>query len=106
MGPGGIGLRRLRETHEGGSWAARPRARPDRRCLFGGLGRLLLDLLAVAPVVPALELLDPAGGVHVLHLAGEERVAGRADLDGDVLSRAAGDELVAATAGHGRLFVL
>src|SRR5579872_3674822 len=69
-------------------------------------GRLGTLFLALVPVVLALELLDPAGGVHVLHLAGEERVAGRADFDGDVLLRAARDELVAAAAGHGRLDVL
>src|SRR5436309_14146381 len=59
-----------------------------RRGVAGVLG------LALVPVVLALELLDPAGGVHELHLAGEEGVAGRADLDRDVLARAAGDELV------------
>src|SRR5262249_28302760 len=73
-----------------------------------GLGGLLglAALLALVPVVLALALLHPAGGVDELHLAGEERVAGRADLDRDVLARAAGDELVAAAARHGRLFVL
>src|SRR5262249_38104121 len=62
--------------------------------------------LALVPVVLLLELLDAAGGVHELHLAGEEGVAGRADFHRDVLARAAGGELVAAAAGHGRLFVL
>src|SRR5688572_17223704 len=37
----------------------------------GGVARLL----ALVPVVFALELLDAARRVHVLHLAGEERVA-------------------------------
>src|SRR5262249_48770858 len=69
---------------------------------LGGLG---LGLLAVAPVVLLLEPLHPAGGVHELHLAGEERVTGRADLDGDVLARAAGGELVATAAGHSGLDV-
>src|SRR4029077_10425639 len=66
---------------------------------FGGL------LLALVPVVFALELLDAAGGVHVFHLSGEERMASRADFDGDILLGAARDELVAATTGHGGLFV-
>src|SRR5262249_36295949 len=66
---------------------------------------LLFLLLAVVGVL-LLEALDPAGGVHELHLAGEERVAGRADLDRDRLLGAAGGELVAAAAGHCRLDVL
>src|ERR1700756_379259 len=64
-----------------------------------------LALLALVPVVLALELLDAAGGVHVLHLAGEEGVAGRADFDGDVLLRAARGEAVAAAADDRRLDV-
>src|SRR4051794_12118569 len=64
--------------------------------LGGGVG-----LLAVAPVVLLLELLDAAGGVDELHLAGEERVARRADFDGNVLAGAARGELVAAAAGDG-----
>src|SRR4051794_27071996 len=81
--------------------------RPGRlRLLLGGLplgsgGGLGARLAALVPVVLALEFLHPAGGVHVLHLAGEEGVAGRADLDGYVLLGAARDELVAATARHG-----
>src|SRR5439155_24027401 len=70
---------------------------------FGGFGGLLLALI---PVVFALELLDAAGGVHVFHLAREERMAGRADFDGDVVLGAARDELIAATAGQGGFFVL
>src|SRR5262249_30874624 len=62
-------------------------------------------LLALVPVVLALELLDAARGVDVLHLAGEERVTRGADFDGDVLARAARNELVAATAGDGRFLV-
>src|SRR5262249_25995229 len=69
------------------------------------LGSLAFGLLALVPVVLALELLDAAGGVHELHLAGEERVADRADFDVDILACAAGHELVAATAGHGRFHV-
>jgi hypothetical protein len=72
------------------------------RCFFVGFGGLLF---ALVPVVFALELLDAAGGVHVLHLAGEERMASRADFDGDVLPSAARDELIAATASHGGFFV-
>src|SRR5262249_24392445 len=70
---------------------------------FGGLGFAFLSLV---PAVFLLELLDAAGGVHVLHLAREERVAGRADFDGDLLAGAARDELVAAAARHGAFFVL
>jgi len=50
----------------------------------------------LSPVCTSLlELLDAAGRVDVLHLAGEERMARRADFDGDVLLRAASRELVA-----------
>src|SRR5437588_8177436 len=70
--------------------------------LFRGLA---LGLFAIAPVVLLLELLDAAGRVDELHLAGEERVARRTDFDGDVLLGAARDELVAATARDGRLNV-
>src|SRR5262245_28889008 len=66
-----------------------------RGLLFLG-GFLALPL----PVVLLLELLDPAGGVEVLHLAREERMAGRADFDSDALARAARDELVAAATRH------
>src|SRR5262249_48181632 len=69
---------------------------------FGGLGLFL----ALVPVVLLLELLDAAGGVHELPLAGEERVARRADFDVDDLARAARRELVAAAAGDGRFLVL
>src|SRR5437764_1864868 len=72
--------------------------------LFRRFGLLLL--LALVPVVLLLELLDAAGGVHELHLTGEERVARRADFDGDVLLGAARGELVAAPAGDGRFHVL
>src|SRR6266699_2450020 len=65
-----------------------------------------LSLLALVPVVLALELLDAAGGVHVLHLARKERMACRANLDGDVLARAARIELVAAATGYRGLDVL
>src|SRR5262249_39127787 len=73
------------------------------RTLLGGLflGRLAPCFLALVPVVLPLELLDPAGRVHVLHLAGKEGMASRADFDGDVFARAAGDELIATATGHG-----
>jgi hypothetical protein len=74
----------------------------------GGLGSAFLDffgLLALVPVVFALELLDPARRIDVLHFAGEERVARGANFRGDVFLRAARRELVAATAGDRRLFV-
>src|SRR5207245_2166394 len=70
---------------------------------FGGSG--FAGLLALVPVVLLLELLNAAGGINELHLAGEEGVAGRADFDGDVLLGAARLELVAAAAGDGRVFV-
>src|SRR5215471_12153722 len=69
---------------------------------FGGLA----GLLALVPVVLLLELLHAAGGVEELHLAGEERMTGRADVHRDVLAGAAGGELVAARARDGGLLVL
>src|SRR6266545_698199 len=48
--------------------------------------------------VAGLELLDPARGVHELLLAGEERVAVRADLDVEVAARRAGLDDVPAVA--------
>src|SRR5258708_6402294 len=60
---------------------------------FGRLGHFD-RLAAVGPVVLLGELFDAARGVHVLHLAGEERVAGGADFDRDVLLGAARGELV------------
>src|SRR5215470_9310375 len=73
--------------------------------LFFALGGLAA-LLAAGPVVLLLELLDAAGRIDKLHLAGEERMAGRADFDGDVLLGAARRELVAATTGDRGGFVL
>src|SRR5262245_40339278 len=69
-----------------------PRQRgSDRRLLLGGGllggGSLLALALALVPVVLLLELLDAAGGIDELHLAREERVAGGADFDRDVLAR-------------------
>ena len=75
-------------------------------CAVGLLGSFgLLVFLALVPVVLALEFLDAARGVDVFHLAGEERVAHRADFDGDGFLGAARDELVAAAARHRALFV-
>ena len=61
--------------------------------------------LTAGPVVLLLEFLDAAGGVDELHLAGEERMARRADFDRDILLGAARLKLVAAPAGDGALFV-
>src|SRR5476651_1299425 len=75
---------------------------------FGGrsrLGRGLAGFLALVPVVLLLELLDAARAIDELHLAGEERMARRANFGGDVLLGAARRELVAATAGDGGFFV-
>src|SRR6516162_10374349 len=71
--------------------------------LLGGLGLALL--LAVGPVVLALELLDATGRIDELHLAGEERMTRRADFDGDLLASAARLERIAAAAGDCRLDV-
>ena len=65
--------------------------------LLGLLGRL---------AVPALEALHPAGGVDQLLLAGEQRVAGRADLETDLFLGRAGLEGVAARAVDLDLVVL
>src|SRR5262249_48211243 len=103
----GIDLRRSQMSHKSlPEEAAHPAGMwPGRQKLLSGLGALAA-LLARRPVVLALELLDPARGIDVLHLAGEERMAGRADFDGDILPGAARGELVAAPAGDGGFFVL
>jgi hypothetical protein len=62
-------------------------------------------LLAIRPVVLALEFLDAARRIDELHLAGEERMARRANFGVDVLLGAARGELVATTAGDGGFFV-
>ena len=56
--------------------------------------------------VTALEALDAAGGVHVLLLAGEERMAVRADSDAQILARGAGLKHGPASAGNRRLKIL
>ena len=72
---------------------------------FGGRGGFL-GLLALVPAVLLMELLDAARRIDELHLAGEERMARRADFGVDVLLGAARGELVAATAGDGGFFIL
>src|SRR2546426_1478003 len=74
-------------------WLLLLRTRP----LLGDLCRLLL---------PALEALDAAPGVHELLLARVEGVAGRADLDVELRLRRPGLELVATRAPDGREDVL
>src|SRR5260221_7769172 len=79
---------------------------PSTEYLLGFGGRLgLLGLFALVPVVLLLELLDAARRVNELHLAGEERMARRADFGVDVFLGAARGELVAAAAGDGGFFV-
>jgi hypothetical protein len=77
----------------------RLRRRTDMLPVFrlGGLGRLL----AVLPV----ELVDAAGRVDQLLLAGEEGVAGIADFDVEILLSGPRLERVATDAGDGRLVV-
>src|SRR5262245_4133923 len=76
---------------------------------FGFRGRRrrfrLAGFLPFVPVVFALEFLNAARGIDVLHLAGEKRMARRANLGVDVFLGAARDELVAAPAGDRRFFV-
>src|SRR5438445_3298041 len=60
---------------------------------------------ATLEAVFALEALDPAGRVDQLLLAGEERMAGRADLDVDGRHGGAGLDDVAAGTDDGRLLV-
>ena len=78
--------------------------------LLGSFGLLLFGLrwLFAAFALPAellLEFFDSARGVNELHLAGEERMARRANFDGDGLLGASRRELIAATASHGCFFV-
>src|SRR5262245_5809003 len=91
----------------GNAWQARSqtgvweRGREEIENLLGCFRLGGLGLLVLAPVVLALERLDAAGRIDVLHLAGEEGMAGRAYFDRDILLRAARNEFVAAAAGHG-----
>jgi hypothetical protein len=64
---------------------------------FAGFDVGLLDLRLSNPLI---ELLDAAGGVEELLLARIERVAVRANLDGDFGQRGAGRELSAAGARY------
>src|SRR5688572_12794821 len=66
--------------------------------LLLGLGGRLLHAVVGAGGKLVLELLDPAGGVDVLELAGEERVAGRANIHAQLSFGAAGGELISAAA--------
>src|SRR6476659_6993791 len=53
----------------------------DSLLLFGlALGGLALLAAHLRVLVAVLELLDAAGGVHQLHLAGEERMAGAGNV--------------------------
>src|SRR4029453_7847775 len=84
-------------------WQARRigrRARPPPRPRDSGRGRL-----GFLPVL-LLEALDAAGRVDELLLTGEERMADRADLDGNFLLARARRPGLAAGANHFRLFVL
>src|SRR5580692_11877130 len=69
------------------------------RCLnLGGRGRVL--------GVFATEALNPSGGIHKLLLAGEERMAGRANFYADVaLMSGAGNKGIAARAMHSNFVV-
>ena len=70
--------------------------------LFGTLGSGLLDARVCAGGKLGLELLDTTGRVDVLQLAGEEGMAGRANIDLQLLAGAARREAVAAAAGDNR----
>src|SRR5436190_23645852 len=98
-----IPMNSSQENDNAPGWRTR-RARPRGADLLGR--GLAFALLALVPVVLLLELLHSSGGVDELHLPGEERMAGRADFDGDVLPRAAGGELVATATGDRGLLVL
>lgn len=65
----------------------------------------LLSLLAVAPVILSLKLLNTSRGVNEAHLAREERMAGRTNFDRDVLAGAARGEFIATTTKDRGLFV-
>jgi len=71
--------------------------------LLGSCGGTLL--LALVPVVFALELFNAASGVDVLHFAGKEGMAGGTDFDRNVFARAARHEFVATATGYGSFHV-
>ena len=91
-----------------GTEAARDQGRSSRLgkflTLLLGLGLLGVGLLAEAGVAGAgelaLELLDAAGRVDELQLAGIEGMAGAADIELQLLAGAARGKAVAATAGN------
>jgi len=66
----------------------------------------LFALVAVGPVVLSLELFNPASTVNQLHVARVKRVARGADIDVQLVERAASRERVPATADDIDLFVL
>ena len=70
--------------------------------LLRGSGLFLL----LAPLVLLLELLNAPRGIDELHLAGEERMAGRADLDPEVLLRGPRRERAPARADDVDLVIL
>ena len=73
----------------------------------GAWGSGNLFLFAFGLRVLAAEALDAARGVEYLLLAGEERVAGRADFDADIaLMGRPGQKGITACAMHTRLMVI
>src|SRR4030066_2143025 len=84
--------------------------KPKRRRVaapFVELGRTAAPLLFHAHAVLLAEFVDTAAAVHDLLLAGEKRVAKRADFDAQILAEGgAGDKAVATGAGHFDFFVL
>src|SRR5258705_8364068 len=72
-------------------------ARPAQRAVT----RATLSLRRRGLRVPLVEPVDPAGGVHQLLLAGEERMAVRTDVDAEVTARR--ERLVHRAAGAGDL---
>src|SRR4030066_1540642 len=84
--------------------------KPKRRRVaapFVELGRTAAPLLFHAHAVLLAEFVDTAAAVHDLLLAGEERVAVRADFHAQVGAQGgAGDEAVAAGAGSLDFFIL
>jgi len=73
-----------------------------------GLGRCVAQLLlcGFGLGVLAAEALDPAGGIHKLLLAGEERMAGRADFYVDVAFMGRSCGKAAAARAHDAYFVV
>src|SRR4030065_889628 len=84
--------------------------KPKRRRVaapFAELGRTAAPFLFHAHAVLLAEFVDTAAAVHDLLLAGKERVAQRAHFDAQIFAQGgAGDEAVAAGAGHFDFFIL